>query len=178
MRQPLPYRQPRQRLLALAVAGVLLAGVALAESGTVLKPTEMRSEPLGSAEVVAQLAAKQSVEITDRKGAWAGVKTDAGAEGWARILNIRTGTGEKSAASGNTLASVFHTGSSDSGASTGVKGLDAKILMGASPNELEAAKLDEFATTAEDARSFAQQAPLASQTVAYIEVKKSGRRQR
>lgn len=180
MRHPSPPRRFRQRLLALAVAGVITAGAAFADSGTVLKSTQLRSEPLASANVLAELAPKEAIEITALKGAWAGVKTTAGLEGWVRILNIRTGTSDgKARGGGNALAAVFGTGSTGSAGSTAVKGLDAKILMGASPNEAEAAKLDEFATSPEDARSFARQAPLSSQTVAYIERgKTSNRRQR
>ena len=71
---------PRRRALALAMVAALAGGAVLAESGTVLKDTSLRSEPLTSASEVARLKARETVEITARQGAWAGVKTPAGTE--------------------------------------------------------------------------------------------------
>ena len=68
MRPLRPPQSPRPRVLALALAAALAAGAVMAESGTVLRATELRSEPQASAEVVAKLAAQQSVEITARQG--------------------------------------------------------------------------------------------------------------
>ena len=65
---------PRRRALALALLAAIAAGAAFAESGTVLKDTPLRSEPLASASEVGKLKARETVEITARKGAWAGVK--------------------------------------------------------------------------------------------------------
>jgi Bacterial SH3 domain len=92
-----PPGLPRRRALALATLAALAAGAVFAESGTVLKDTPLRSEPLASASEVGRLKARETVEITARKGAWAGVKTPAGTEGWARILNRlrRHGVGQR-----------------------------------------------------------------------------------
>ena len=95
------------------LAASLASGLAFAESATTLRATEMRSEPLGSAEVVAKLAAQQSVEITARQGAWAGLKTEDGQEGWARILNLRTGSGQASAASALVTAATASASKAD-----------------------------------------------------------------
>lgn len=179
MKQPSPPRPLRPRVLALALVAALAGGVALAESGTVLKDTSLRSEPTNSAGEVAKLKAKQTIEITARQGAWAGVKTGTGEEGWARILALRTGSGAASAGAGaDQLASVFRTGSSGSTVSTGVKGLSADQLMSASPNYSDVDLLDTYATTTGDASSFASQGPLAAKKVAYLPEPRSGRRQR
>lgn len=180
MRHPAtPPRHPR-RTLAIALATVLAAGAALAaEPGTVLKSTQLRSAPLGSADVVAELKAKQSVQITARQGAWAGVTTDAGQQGWARILNLRTGTGEASGAGAEQLASVFRTGSSGTTVTTGVKGLSAEQLRSASPNYAEVDRLDGFAATSGDARQFADAGELQPQPVDYPkETRRGAGRQR
>lgn len=173
-------RIPRRGRLALALAASLALGGAAAEPGTVLKDTQLRSEPLGSADVVAELKALQTVEITERKGAWAGVTTQAGQAGWARILNLRAsgqGAGDRG---GNAVAAVFATGSTDGGAvATGVKGLDANMLMNASPNEAQAALLDGYAVASAEATGFAGEVPLSAQKVDYIEEGRgSGRRRR
>lgn len=169
---------PRPRTLVLALAAVLAAGAVLAESGTVLKDTQLRSEPLGSAEVIAELKAKQGIEITARQGAWAGVKTEAGQEGWTRILNLRTGSGQSNSGGGDQLAAVFRTGSRGSSVATAVKGLSAAELMNASPNHGDVALLDRYATSTSDASQFAAQAPVSSQPVAYLEEEKRGRKRR
>ena len=167
---------PRRRALALAMVAALAGGAVLAESGTVLKDTSLRSEPLASASEVAKLKARESVEITARKGAWAGVKTPAGAEGWARILNLRTGSGTAAAVSGMQLTSVFATGSSGTSVSTGVKGLSADQLMGASADAGQVAMLDSYAVSTGDAAQFAGQVPLNAQRVAYLAQDRGGRR--
>ena len=162
--------------LALALAAALASGLAFAESATTLRATEMRSEPLGSAEVVAKLGDKAPVDITQRKGAWAGVKNSDGLDGWVRVLNLRTGTSDgKSAGGGNQLAAAFLTGSSGNTVSTGVKGLSPEKLRnaGEAPGEVEF--LDQLAASPEDARLFAMSASLETHQVDYL---KSDRRSR
>ena len=67
--------------------GALVASpLALAEPASLLKPTELRSQPQNTASVVDTLQTKDSVDITARKGAWANVKTSAGKSGWVRML--------------------------------------------------------------------------------------------
>ena len=178
MTQTPPPGLPRRRALALATMAALAAGAVFAESGTVLKDTPLRSEPLASASEVGKLKARETVEITARKGAWAGVKTPAGTEGWARILNLRTGSGAAATASGLQLASVFATGSSGTSVSTGVKGLSAAELTGASPDAAQLAQLDGFAVSTGDASQFARQVPLQAQRVAYLAEDRSSRRSR
>lgn len=174
-----PHRSMPGRLapLALALAATLSAGAALAESGTVLRDTELRSEPLGSAEVVARLKARTQVEITGRKGAWAGVKATADESGWVRILNIRTGSADgKAAGGGNQLAQAFLTGSSGNTVSTGVKGLSPDILRGAGAAPSEVTMLDGFAASADDARLYAMSGSLEAHQVDYLKADRRSRR--
>ena len=171
---PIPDRRwPGALALGLALA---FAGPAAAEPGTVLKPTELRAEPLGSADVLAQLAAQDAVEITARQGAWAGVTTAAGQQGWVRVLNLRTASGEVNRGGDGSLAQAFRTGSTSNDVSTGVKGLGAEELRNASPDEAEAAKLAGFAATADEARAFAGEANLEHHDVDYLAAERGGRR--
>jgi hypothetical protein len=176
---PRPSSTPpsRPRILALALAATLAAGALWAESGTVLKDTPLRSQPLGSADVVAQLRARETVTITQRQGAWAGVTTGAGTQGWARILNLRTGAGQ-AGGSGGALASAFLTGSSGTTVSTGVKGLTAASLTAASPDEAELARLDGYAISGDEAQAFAGEVPLDSEGQPYLKAPRAGRRDR
>lgn len=171
-----PPQSPRPRVLALALAAALAAGAVMAESGTVLRATELRSEPQASADVIGKLAAQQSVEITARQGAWAGLKTQEGQEGWARILNLRTGAGQGSAGGGDQLAAVFKTGSRGTSVATAVKGLSAEELMSASANHGDVALLDQYAASPGEANGFAAEVPLASHQVAYLKEERSSRR--
>lgn len=173
-----PPTPPRRRTAAgLALAATLAAGAALAESGTTLKATEMRAEPLGSAEVVGKLGAKEPVEIAGRKGAWADVKNPAGQSGWVRLLNLRTGSADANAAGGgNALAAAFMTGSSGDAATTGVKGLSPDILRGASPMPDEVAQLDQWASNADEASLFALSGGLSAQSVDYLKEDRRSRR--
>lgn len=146
--------------------GTLLGSpLVLAEPATLLKPTELRSQPQGSASVVTLLQAKDRVDITTRQGAWASVKTPAGKTGWVRVLNLRTGSGQRGDAGIGTIASVFKTGSSGNTVSTGVKGLSEEQLQNATPNPAEVERLNTYAVKAADARSFAKQGKLAAKQV-------------
>lgn len=168
---------PRPRTFALAMAATLAAGAVWAESGTVLKDTSLRSQPLASSDVVGQLRARETVTITQRQGAWAGVTTGAGTAGWARILNLRTGSGQ-AGASGGALASAFLTGSTGSTVSTGVKGLTAASLTSASPDEAELARLDGYASSSVEAQAFAGEAALATGNQPYLKAPRAGRSDR
>lgn len=150
---------------ALALAS---AGWALAEPGTVLKATELRKEPLGSSEVIKQLKAKDTVDVSARQGAWASVATDDGLAGWVRLLNLRTGSGEQARAGFGKVAGAFLTGSSGSAASTGVKGLNASTLRSASQNWSELEKIESYLVPDEDAKAFAAAGELQPQSLDYF----------
>lgn len=173
-RLPRPIQQrlarPTRRLSRWLPALLLTSSLAFAEAGSLLKDSELRSEPLGSAEVIKALSAKQSVEVVSRQGAWAQVSTADGVTGWVRLLNIRTGSGEKGRSGFGSVASVFATGSSGNAVSTGVKGLSAKQLRNASPNWRDADRLDGYVADARTATAFAGQAKLQTQPVDYLPI--------
>lgn len=151
------------------IAGALTAGTfAHAESGVILKNCELRATPFSSANIVAELNAKQKIDITARKGAWANIKTSTNQQGWVRVLNIRTGSGQRGDAGVNAIASVFRTGSSGNTVSTGVKGLSEEQLTTAQANPAELARLTQYKNAGTDARTFAKQAKLTTQTVDYV----------
>ena len=164
-----PYRQA----LAAAVFACLAAG-AHAQEATVLKKTEVRATPAATAEVVAQLKAKDTVQMAARQGVWVTVKTSAGVDGWTRVLNLTT-TSASGARGQNSadLGALFSTGSTGATSSTAAKGLSPNDLMQSSPDGMQLAKLDGFASNAGDAQGFAAQAPVTKQNVPYLA---SGRR--
>src|SRR5574341_2675370 len=74
----------------LAVLLMMLPAFAVAEPATVIKATELKSEPAADAATVAQLAENTAVDALERKGGWTHVKTGT-AEGWVRMLALRYG---------------------------------------------------------------------------------------
>lgn len=158
---------PRQALVA-AVLACLAAG-ASAQTATVLRKTEVRATPAANADVVAELKAKEAIEIAALQGAWANVKTTAGVVGWTRVMNIATSSPTTGGSSGRTdLGALFAPGSASATSSTGAKGLTPNDLMQASPDAMQLAKLDGFASNTGDAQSFAAQAPVNAQKVDYL----------
>lgn len=147
---------------------LLASSLAAAESGSLIKDSDLRAKPFSDAAVTSSLKAKTSISLDARQGAWAHIKTLDGKEGWVRLLNIRTGNGQKGSSGVGALASLFKTGSSGSTVSTGAKGISEEDLSHAQPNKAEAAKLGKYASSSNDAKQSAKQAKLASQTVGYL----------
>lgn len=157
---------PSARLVLLLLA--LSAGAHAAETATLSRDTELRAKPAGDAPVVATLAAKAVVSLQSRTGAWAQVATGDGKSGYVRLLNLRTGSGQKGEAGAGALASVFRTGSSGNSVATGVKGLSEEQLTGAEPAPAEVEKLAGYAATDKQARDGAKAAGLAAKEVAWL----------
>ena len=127
----------------LGLAGLMITGLAQAEPGQLLRDSELRAKPFGDAEIVTTLRAKDAVDIQSRQGAWAQIRVGE-KSGWVRLLNLRTGSGQRGAAGIGALASVFRTGSSGTTVTTGVKVLSEEQLKSAQPNEAEARHLSQF----------------------------------
>lgn len=151
-------------------ATALIAATCFAEPATVIRATELKKDPATDAPTVAPLAEKARVDALERKGGWTRVKTEAGAEGWVKMLMLRyAGTGEaKQGDSGVAQAlNVARTGSSGAQATTGVRGLDPEQLARARPNPAELKKMEGYAVSKESAAGFAANARLESKSIAY-----------
>ena len=173
-----PLRPVRRRALALAIAATVASGAVFAEGATVLKATDLRAEAANSAAVSGKLKAKETVDITARQGPWVNVTAASGESGWARSLNFR-GVASASAGSGRAdLGALFATGATGAASTNAAKGFNANDLKSASPDMAELAELDRYAADPGDARSFAGQAPVQAQQVAYLPEGRSSRRSR
>lgn len=163
-----PYaRWPAALLLVLAGLVPALAGAA-GDNATVARDTELREKPLNDAPVVARLAAKTTVVVQARSGAWANVVTSGGKQGFVRLLNLRTSSGARGESGVGALASVFKTGSSGNSVATGVKGLSEEDLTGAEPDAAQVDQLATFKATDKEARDSARLAGLKPQPVDYL----------
>jgi len=155
-----------------ALAALVASARVAAEPATLWRATELKVSPATDAASLAPLAEAASVEALERKGGWTRVRTEAGAEGWVRMLMLRYGgPGEaKQGESGiSQLFNVARTGSSGAPVTTGVRGLDAEQLANAKPNATELERLRTYAATREQAATFAAGGPLAARQVEYPE---------
>ncbi|MGD8828384.1 MAG: SH3 domain-containing protein, partial [Gammaproteobacteria bacterium] len=130
--------------LLITLAMLLATGVAGAsERATVTRPAELQDAPYADASRTASVAGNQSVQILLRQGGWYKVRTDAGAEGWLRMFSVRLGsspTRTETASRDDDSGGWFsffrrsRTGSRQSTATTGIRGLDSGDIKTAQPD--------------------------------------------
>lgn len=139
----------------------------LAEPATVIRATELKTEPATDAATVLELPENTAVDAVERRGGWTRIKA-ANAEGWVKMLALRYGA-PGAAKQGDTglsqLFNVARTGSSGTQVTTGVRGLEAEQITNAQPNAAELRKMQGYAASRDAAASFASQGKLQPQTV-------------
>lgn len=150
----------------LAIAALLLPLLGHAEPATLIRATDLKSEPATDAATLAQLPENAAVETLERQGGWTRVKAAAG-EGWVKMLSLRYGSTKRGDSGLAQMFNVARTGSSGTQVTTGVRGLDEEQLAKAQPNAAELAKLNNFAVERKTAAGFAAKGKLASQSVDY-----------
>lgn len=153
-----------------ALLALLFPALALAAPATVIRAVELKQSPATDAATLASLAEQSKVEVLERKGGWTRVKTEAGAEGWVRMLALRyAATGE--ATQGDTgivqLLNVARTGTSGTQVATGVRGLDPEQLKNAKPNPGELERMQSYRASPDAAAAFAESGRLQSKKVDY-----------
>ncbi len=147
----------------------LVPVLAWAEPATVVRATELKSEPATDATTVAQLAENAAVDALERKGGWTRVKAGSN-EGWVKMLALRYVATAKAGDTGIAQAfNVARSGSSGTQVTTGVRGLDEQQLANARPNPAELAKLNNFAVDRSGASAFAEQGKLMPAAIQYPE---------
>ena len=136
--------------------------------GTALKPDTLRSEPFADAKTAGNLIKNERVEILQKKGAWLQVQTKK-STGWVRLLSVKRGDASSSNQLGGAIAVA--TGRAGTGkvvSTTGIRGLSAEELKAAKFNEVEMAKLEGFAVTANASEQFANAGGLSANQLAYL----------
>lgn len=167
------------RLLLLAALGLVVAAPLQAEEGaTLLRDTELRSEPYSDARVIAVLKAHTTLTILERRGGWYQARTAGYQRGWVRMSAIRLG--ELKAGSSGVGETLRFLSSGRSGASgvtvaTGIRGLSAADVANAKPNHQAVQRLGRYQASAVQAQSFADQARLKSRQLAYMDEKGGGK---
>ena len=160
--QPHLFHRCRRPVLALFL-GLVLTGNALAESGVLIRNSDLKQKPFLDATTTGNVASGSTVTITNRQGAWLQVKSASGQTGWVKLLNVRTSTGTSGGTVGGTLGTlgkVITTGSSGTTVTTGVKGLTSGEVTSTHPDPQQLNKLNGYATSSSQAAQSARAANL------------------
>lgn len=149
------------------------AATANAAVGTIINDAELRARPKLDAKPGAEVESGTRVDILGTQGAWVEIKTLEGQRGWLRLMNVRPGEkkhwSETVKAGVGSVGVVVRTASTDSTATTGIRGISKEQLENATPNFDEVKLLDRFQVSAAEARKFAVAAKIRPQKVAVLE---------
>jgi uncharacterized protein YgiM (DUF1202 family) len=160
-----------------ACAALWAGGAGAQETGTALKPDDIKAEPFKDAQTLGKIAKGDKVEIVARQSGWLQVKAGS-KKGWVRMLSVRRGeAGSKDAAKEINGVAGLATGRAGTGevvSSTGVRGLSEEELKEAKFDEAQIAKAESNAVGASVAKTFSDQGKLAAQKVPFLPEPKGG----
>jgi hypothetical protein len=176
MSKDMSETKPVAALIATGLALVLSAMLALVaaaapETGTALKPDDIKVEPFKDAKTVGRIAKGDRVEILARQSGWLQVKAGT-KRGWVRMLSVRrgqaAGTDVGKEVGGIAGVATGRAGTGQVVSSTGVRGLSEQELKAAKFDEAELRRAEAFAVAAADAQAFAAQGKLAARQMAFL----------
>jgi len=163
----------RHRLILLAALTLFAAIPVQAEEGaTLLRDTQLRSEPYSDASVITTLKSHSTLTILQRKGGWYQARTTSQQLGWVRMSAIRLGelkSGNNGLGETLRFLNSGRSGSSGVTVATGIRGLDSADVANAKPDHQAVKRLERFQTSADQARAYAEQANLKSRQLGYME---------
>jgi hypothetical protein len=149
------------------------AATADAAVGTIINDAELRAKPKLDAKPGREVESGTRVEILGSRGAWIEVKTPEGQRGWLRLMNVRPGEkkhwSETVKAGVGSVGVVVRTASTESTATTGIRGISKEQLENATPNFDEVKLLDRFQVSAAEARKFAAASKIRPQQVGVLD---------
>jgi len=156
---------------ASAILFVLWATLAgAADTGYVLKATDLKLKPFLDAETLVRLPERTAVEIVAREGPWMLVKAD-GKQGYVRMLQVRLAMSDMVLARAPAASRPAPTAVRPAGTSpivtTGVRGFDEEGLKNAEPDPAAFARMVSYAATKDQAQQFAQRSPLGARALPY-----------
>ncbi len=156
----------------LFIVGLVMAAAAFAaETGTALKPDDVKAEPFRDAKTVTNIAKGDRVEILTRKGGWLQIKV-AGKQGWVRMLSVKRGEAAKGDAGKEASAvaglATGRTGTGQVVSTTGVRGLGEEDLKEAKFDAAELKRFEAQRVSAQAAQQFARAGKLTAQKIAFL----------
>ncbi len=163
-------------VLLLTLANTVAWGQA-ADAFVVKRATELRSAPGDASSSLGALPEKSPVtRLAQRQGAWIEVKTAQGTVGWLHMFDVTTAASAATSSSGGAagalrgISNFFGRGgtqqaNSGQTSTVGIRGLGAEDLARSQPNIAAVGQAEGLRLTADQARTFARDARLSSQTV-------------
>jgi len=156
----------------LLVLPLLAAMPVLAQQASVVRETELKSEPFADAKSISMLKARQKIEVGERKGGWYQATNKDGKKGWVRLTSVllssTQGRGDSGIAATRQLLQTGRSGTSGVTAATGIRGLDSADVVNAKPNTAAVEKLDTMNVDKEETRRFASTEHLSAQGIDYL----------
>lgn len=161
------------RIAAIAAALLYCVGAAMAEPARVRTAGPLQAQPVAAAAATGSVKAGAAVEIVQRKGFWARVKSGA-QTGWLKLSRLSLGGG----VSGSEIAALAsgRTGSGNVVSASGGRGLNAADLERAKPDSAAVAALTRTAASEAAATAFARTGGLKTRRIDYIRAPSSARR--
>jgi hypothetical protein len=154
----------------IALPLLLCAGLAAAETGYVLRITDLKSKPFLDSETLVKLPEKTPVEILTRQGPWMQVKAQ-GNQGYVRMLQVRLNLSDTvvARAPGNVVRTPATSRPAGTGPiiTTGVRGFDEQGLKDAQPDPAAFERMVSYAIAADQAQQFARRGELGARAVPY-----------
>jgi len=155
----------------IAAVMLLYAGAAVASPAHVRLAGPLQSGPAAGAPSSGTVKAGALVDIVQRKGFWAQVRSGA-ASGWLKLSRLSLDSG----GAGNEIAALAsgRTGSNNVVSASGGRGLDAADFARATPDSAAVSALSRTAASEAAAAQFARAGHLQTRTIGYIREPKSG----
>jgi hypothetical protein len=139
------------------------------QSGTVLRPTELKIKPYLDADAVLALPEKTPVEVLRQQGPWYFARAK-NKEGFVRLLQVRldpTDAAKAEAAAQSTVVTVARGISGGPIVTSGIRGFSEEELRKAQPNPAELQRMLGYTASADTAAAFAQRGQLTARKLAY-----------
>jgi hypothetical protein len=161
-----------RRWISIALLWAWPAWALAADTGYVIRATDLKAKPYLDADTMTKLTEKTAVEILIREGPWMQVKAQ-GKTGYVRMLQVRlnvtdfTQARASSAATPPVITAANRPGGSRPTVTSGVRGFDEQGLKNAQPDPAAFERMVSFAATKQQAQQFAQTSPLSSRSVPY-----------
>ena len=165
----LKFRSIQALAAPIALSLLLSCGAAMADPARVRIAGPLQAGPAVAAAATGSVKAGASVDIVQRKGFWARVKSgppNGIQTGWLKLSRLSLGGG----VSGNEIAALAsgRTGSNNVVSASGGRGLDAADFERATPDSAAVAALSRTAASESAATQFARSGGLKARKVGYI----------
>ena len=161
----MPKFRSVRAIIAIVTSVLLCSGAAMADPAHVRIAGPLQSQPAAQAPATGSVKAGTAVDIVQRKGFWAQVRSGA-QTGWLKLGRLSLDSG----GSGREIAALAsgRTGSNNVVSASGGRGLDAADLARATPDAAAVSALSRAAASEAVAEQFARSGGLKTRQIGYI----------